>query len=257
MSNLKKVLSETVLQTEDEYIFVEPVCKFFGINYRNQLERISRDKICQKDMRKNSSFSIFGNNFQRVCLGKRGFIRWIQIINAEIVRSELRELFQKYQVAVFDYLYQGVEARQTQLEDIRNYAININNAIIIRNHVMEYVGEQKRHRDLCLATPPEQWLKVRENLIQTKAIPGDVEKMKSINPLPADKNELRRLKKNLRINIIKNRNMLKYQTPTIQLEDNPLPEGYHREKLKLLIKNKQEQIARINERMLELEKTEG
>jgi len=256
-NELKLALEKSVQRTKDDFVFIEPVCDFFRISYINQKRRIADDPICQTGSTKKYSELIFGDKRRRLCVDKRAFLRWIQIISVSIIHPNLRELFQEYQVAVFDYLYQGLEARQIQLEDIRNYAININNAINTKNHVMEYVGEQKRHRDLCLATPPEQWLIVKQKLSETKKIPEGTEKFKAINSLPSSVDELKRLRKNLQTDIHKNKNRLIYQSPNIQNQENPLPDGYRREKLKLLIKDKQDQINRINERLLELKKMEG
>lgn len=254
MSKLPQILKQTVLLSENEYIFISPVCDFFGLSTKNQIEQLKKDPICQSDIRKISSESVFGDKRKRLVLSRRGFIRWIQLISAALVSSNLRDLFQQYQVAVFDYLYHGNEARNVQLEDIRTYAININNAINVKNHVMEYVGEQKRHRDLCLATAPEQWLHIRETLTQTKSIPEGAEKLKAKFILPTDIDELRKLKKNLQTNIHKNKNRLHFQSPNLQEQENPIPPGYKRERLKLKIENQKKQVEEINMHIFAIEK---
>lgn len=247
---LQIALQSSVKQTEDGYIFIEPVCKFFGIQTRNQLDRLKADKICQSDMRKNSCQSLFGDQKPRVSVGKRGFIRWIQIINPAILRGDLRELFEEYQVAVFDYLYSGNEKRVAQLEDIRQYALNINEAIRVKRLVSEYIAEQKNHRDLCLGTPPDQWPDVKRNLTTGNTIPPEANMLRP--QLPSNIGQLKLMKKNYQTNIGKHQHQLDYQRKTIQPEPNPMPEGYKREVHKLYIRNYENEIARIDMRLMEL-----
>jgi hypothetical protein len=52
---------------------------------------------------------MFGDNYPRFSLDKKGFIRWIQIINPNIVAVELRASFVLYQELIFDYLYGNTE----------------------------------------------------------------------------------------------------------------------------------------------------
>ena len=188
-------------------------------------------------------------------MGKRSFIRWIQIINAAIVRKNLQDLFQQYQVAVFDYLYEGNQMKTTQLEDIRNYAININNAINVKNHILEYVGEQKNHRDLCLASTPEQWVKTKSALTITKTIPEEAESMKAVDAdLPNTLPELKMQKKRLQKSITVHRHRLLYQHKYVQPVQNPMPEGYTSEMKKLQIVKLQSEIERVNNKIIEVEK---
>lgn len=247
---LQIALQDSVKQTEDGYIFIQPVCKFFGIQTRNQLDRLKADRICQSDMRKNSSQLVFGDQKPRVSVGKRGFIRWIQIINPAILRADLRDLFEEYQVAVFDYLYSGNENRVAQLEDIRQYALNINEAIRVKKLIVEYVVEQKNHRDLCLVTPPDQWATVKRNLATGSALPAEAANLRP--QLPANIGQLKLMKKNAQTNIGKHQHLLDYQRKTIQPEPNPMPDGYRREVHKLYIRNYEDEIARIDMRIIEL-----
>ncbi len=247
---IDKVLHDTVRSAEDGYIFIEPVCSFFGINTANQVERIKKDKVCQTDVGKNSCQLLFGDKRLRLTLGRKGFIRWIQIINTEILRDDLRDLFEEYQVAVFDYLYSGNEKRVAQLEDIRQYALNINEAIRVKNHVMEYIGEQKNHRDLCLQTPPDVWPEVKQGLAASKQIPAEANLLKP--QLPANIGQLKLMKKNYQTNIGKHQHMLEYQKKTIMPEPNPMPDGYRREMHKLYIRNYQDEILRVDARIMEL-----
>lgn len=98
------IFEETIKQVDGE-IFVKPLTDFFGIDYPNQVERINRDKILKNQFGKNRFKSVFGDNIPRVTLSRKGFVRWIQILNPALVRVELREKFIDYQERVFDYLY--------------------------------------------------------------------------------------------------------------------------------------------------------
>ena len=249
--DLSIVLHDTVRRTEDGDIFIDPVCNFFGIQTRNQIDRLKIDKICQSDMRKNSSQAEFGDTKKRVCVGKRGFLRWIQIINAAIVRSDLRDLFEEYQAAVFDYLYTGNEIRTAQLEDIRQYTININHALRTKQQINEYVTEQKQHRDICLYNTPEAWAIAKLALTQQKALPQGAKTMHAIAAgLPDDPAQLRNMRKNLQTNQVKARNLLAYQSKHKLDKPNPMPDGYKREVLNVRLREYQQQIDEINKKLV-------
>jgi hypothetical protein len=245
--NIETVLHDTVRQAEDGYIFIDPVCKFFGIQTRNQIARLKADKICQSDMRKNIFKAEFGDTKRHVCVGKRGFLRWIQIINPAILRKDLRDLFEEYQAAVFDYLYSGNEIRTAQLEDIRQYTININHAIRVKQQITDYVTEQKQHRNLCLYNDPTEWARVKPTLQAQKPLPAAVNTLKAISAgLPNNPDELRQMKKNLQTYNTKARNLLEYQSKYKADEPNPMPPGYKREVLNVRIREYQQQIEEIN-----------
>ena len=249
---LQIALQRSVKQTEDDYIFIEPVCKFFGINYRNQIRVLKKDPICQSDCTKKYNQFLFGDEKPRYCVGKRAFIRWIQIINVQIVHKDLQKTFEEYQVAVFDYLYSGNEKRMEQLEDIRRYATNINEAIQIKKQITDYIAEQKNHRDLCLATPPDIWIDVKQSLKQQYVI---AEHATALKPqLPADVVQLKLMKKNIQTNIAKRQHLLDYQNKNVCPDPNPMPEGYRREMHKLAIRNFEKEINRIDARLIELNK---
>jgi len=233
--------------------FVKPVCDFFGLDYDNQVQNIKRDKICQTDTGKNRFESLFRDNKQRLTIQNRGFARWIQMINPSIVRGELREKFEIFQANIFDYLWHGNESKIAQLEDIRRYVENINAAIRVNRQVMEYITEQKQHRDLCLASLPNEWTQIKPNLFQGKQLPEAQEQLKAIgSELPNDLDQLRNMKNNIQRNISKNKNKLRYQSDFILEVENPMPEGYKKEMVKLRIKGFEDQIEKIKAKIIEI-----
>lgn len=250
---LELALSQTIVKTEDDKIFIELACNFFGINLLNQTERIRKDRICKSDFGKNHSYLVFGDNRQRLCLGRKGFIRWIQIINPAIVRHELRELFIQYQVAVFDFLYDGNEQKTAQLEDIRTFALNINKAVRINRQVMEYIAEQKQHRDLCLSSLPSEWAQIKPNLFQVKQLPEGPMPLKAIgSELPNNIDQLKNMKKNLQTSISKANSLLQFRVEYSGKDENPMPEGYKKEMIKLRIKGYEEQLEKVDQKLIEI-----
>ena len=69
---------ESTVSYEGDQIFVKPLCDFFKIDYQNQVERIRNDSILANSYGKNRNKMVFGDNYPRVSLDKKGFIRWIQ-----------------------------------------------------------------------------------------------------------------------------------------------------------------------------------
>ena len=93
-------------------IWIKPLCDFFGINYKWQVGVLRKDHILASMVRKNKNKTLFGDNRERVLLPKKGFIRWIQIINPKTVRQELRDKFKQFQELVFDFLYGSAEEEE-------------------------------------------------------------------------------------------------------------------------------------------------
>lgn len=93
----------------DDTIFVQPFCDFFQINSQNQYRVINKDLILKSERTKKSSKLIFGDERPRLTLSRRGFIRWIQLINPQIVHVSLREKLMEYQTLIFDFLFGKVE----------------------------------------------------------------------------------------------------------------------------------------------------
>jgi len=250
--NLELALSKTIFKRDDG-VFVEPVCDFFGVSFRNQQRKIAKDPICQSDSTKKYDELFFKDKRLRLCIGKRGFIRWVQFVNVQLVRKELQDLFVQYQIAVFDYLYYGDEFKTAQLEDIRTYAENINAAIRVNRQVMEYIAEQKQHRDLCLASQPNEWAQIKPTLVEEKVLPDSTEHMKAIvDDLPNDIERLKKMRHFKKSTILSNNNRLMYSNRNIQKQENPLPDGYRKEKIKLDNKEYQAMIDRIDQKLIVL-----
>ena len=80
---------------------------------------------------------MFGDNYLRFCLDKKGFVRWIQIINPNIIVGNLRESFLLYQEMIFDYLYGAAEEQMmigklnAQLQALKSEYSRIGNEIRI------------------------------------------------------------------------------------------------------------------------------
>lgn len=95
----------TIVFADENFIQVKPLCDFFGITYRGAIKRIKSDPILKFEWNKSSQEMLFGDRKWRLCVTKRGFIRWIQLLNGTYVRPELRESLVEYQRYIFDYLY--------------------------------------------------------------------------------------------------------------------------------------------------------
>ena len=97
------------IQYQGNDIWIKPVCDFFEINYENQTRKVKKDNILSKQSTKKSSSLMFSDNYPRILLTKKGFVRWIQLINPQTIKETLREKFSQFQDLVFDFLYGSVE----------------------------------------------------------------------------------------------------------------------------------------------------
>lgn len=123
MESTALVMFRETVQYSGQNIWVRPVCEFFQLDVRNQHKKIKNDPILGKLVGKNTP--VFNENEKlvaknhtdlgeidnngRILLSKKGFVRWIQIINANTVVEHLQEKFSIYQEFVFDYLYGSAE----------------------------------------------------------------------------------------------------------------------------------------------------
>lgn len=121
---------KSTVQYQNELIWVKPVCDFFNLHDKNQYQKIKKDPILGNLVGKNHPDSSENENLRtknrpdlgmidangRILLSRKGFIRWVQIINANTVDESLRDRFVKYQELVFDYLYGSLEEeKETKL----------------------------------------------------------------------------------------------------------------------------------------------
>jgi len=114
------MFQQTVIFNENDCIFVQPLCDFFKINEQNQYRNIKKDPILQNQWTKKSDELLFGDNYPRFCLTKKGFIRWIQIINPNTINPNLYKQFISYQILVFDYIYGStLEKEQAKVDYTR------------------------------------------------------------------------------------------------------------------------------------------
>lgn len=102
------VFNQTI-KTQDDFIFVKPICDFFQIDYDKQAVKIKNDPILMNCAAKKPFKTLFGDSYPRLCLPKKGFMRWIQLINPNTLPAELREKFKQYQADVFDFFYGSAE----------------------------------------------------------------------------------------------------------------------------------------------------
>jgi hypothetical protein len=96
----------TIMSIEaKDQIAIKPVCEFFDISLQNQHRRMKKDLNFKKLWTKKSTDFGFLNQNGQVLLTKKGFIRWVQDINANIVRDDLIETLSTFQSMVFDFLF--------------------------------------------------------------------------------------------------------------------------------------------------------
>lgn len=135
MDDKIKIFEETVVYVDNQFIPVTLTCNFFGITYRGQIDKIKNDLVLKSEWKKISSETIFGDKRGRVCLTKKGFIRWIQLLNVQLVPEELRETLSMYQSFIFDWMFGNIESEDktrlayNRLNKLKNLKAKISNEI--------------------------------------------------------------------------------------------------------------------------------
>lgn len=103
-----EMFDQTIKYHGDD-IFIQPFCDFFQIDYLNQKKIINRNLLLKKAMSKKTHLLLFGDNFERICLTKKGFLTWILQLRCQIVHPSLQEKLAEYQELIFDFLFGSVE----------------------------------------------------------------------------------------------------------------------------------------------------
>lgn len=104
-----KMYSDTIKYDDGDMIWVKPVCDLFNLHVQNQYIKIKNDPILGVLYGKNSTDLGKIDTTGRIFLSKKGFLRWIQIINANTIDENLRENFTMYQSQISDFLYGSAE----------------------------------------------------------------------------------------------------------------------------------------------------
>jgi hypothetical protein len=126
METTSIVMFKKTVTYKHENIWVKPVCDFFNLDVRNQYTKIKNDPILGKLVGKNppevgENENLVGknppdlgeiDNNGRILLSKKGFLRWIQIINPNTINKNLRDSFIMYQELIADYLFGEAEEQQ-------------------------------------------------------------------------------------------------------------------------------------------------
>ncbi len=149
MENTELTMFTETIRFQNSNIWIKPVCDFFKLDVQNQYTKIKNDPILGKLYGKNSTDlsennKLYGKSTPdlgeidkngRVLLSKKGFVRWIQIINANTIVEHLREKFILYQSLVFDFIYGSFEQEQKikvdyqRLKKLRNLYATIGREI--------------------------------------------------------------------------------------------------------------------------------
>ncbi len=127
------MFESTVHYEESSLIWVRPVCDFFQIDVRNQHRKIKSDPILGKLVEKSIPDLGRIDENGRILLSKKGFLRWIQIINPNIVTDELKDNFIRYQELLADYFY-GSVSEESQISSLVAESGHIDNQLtVLRN----------------------------------------------------------------------------------------------------------------------------
>ena len=90
MNNDIQIFTETVRYDDDQlHVFIKPLCDLFGLDSDNQRNTVLRDSILNNESVTKADEFIFGDKRERLALTKVGFVRWVQLLNPDLVRPEL------------------------------------------------------------------------------------------------------------------------------------------------------------------------
>lgn len=112
MQNTALTMFNATVKYSGDVIFVQPFCDFFGIDYLNQKKSINNNPLLKTSVSKKTSMLLFGDERERICLTKQGFITWILQLRCQIVHPNLQEKLLLYQSLIFDFMFGSIEREQ-------------------------------------------------------------------------------------------------------------------------------------------------
>jgi hypothetical protein len=114
-----QMFKNTVVMDSTMVISAKPLCDFFGLDWSNQHKMIKNDPILPQLLSKKPTVAGDGKTREMVHFNKKGFIRWVQLINPNTVREELKDKLIEYQTFIFDYLYGSMEEQDKMQQDYK------------------------------------------------------------------------------------------------------------------------------------------
>jgi len=157
MENNQLAMFNDTIKVQEDVIFVQPFCDFFGIQYKNQLKIINNNRFCQSGVCKKRSMLLFNDNRERICLTKRTFIAWVLQINPQIVHPNLQENLLLYQTLIFDYMFGNLEKEKSaqmqhaRLIKLKKLKCKINAEInICQSEIKSYLEQKFQQYQLNL-----------------------------------------------------------------------------------------------------------
>lgn len=161
-----KMFTETVHE-ENNLIWIKPLCDFFNISLQNQQRKLKNDPIFSKlwikkstdleetanlNGKKSTDFGEIDLN-GRILLTKKGFIRWIQTLNPNIIDLNLQQQFIQYQEKVSDYLFgtmeehEAISATMKKLNDLKKLYSEVGNDIrTTQKELQELLNQRYQYR---------------------------------------------------------------------------------------------------------------
>ncbi|MEM8564920.1 MAG: phage antirepressor N-terminal domain-containing protein [Bacteroidota bacterium] len=140
MKNTTTEMFKSIVRIQNECIWVKPVCDFFNLDVRNQHKKIKNDPILSKLVEKNTPDSSDIDKNGRILLSKKGFVRWIQLINANTIAENLRSKFIRFQELIFDYLYESME----QVADITKSYKRLRKLRSLQSKIAHEISREKQ-----------------------------------------------------------------------------------------------------------------
>lgn len=149
-----------------EFIFVKPLCDYFGLNYDWQVTRINKDPILQTQTGKNTDELLFGDKREHLTLTKRGFLRWVQIINPVTLQGSMKEKFEKFQVLVFDFLYGGNILKDQYINYVKKEYEELNHMRKDYSTLGNQIKNKRFHIEKVMGMAPGEWKELGEQELE-------------------------------------------------------------------------------------------
>jgi hypothetical protein len=154
--------NEAVKKAADGSIFIEPTCRYFGINYDYQKDQVIGKKETLKELRRNfAAEDVFGDKKQRLCLEKKGYTLWIlQLVPSNITVSK-RDLFQFFQQNFFEYVWNSIETNQKKKDDVQSIAMELHFLYKQKTALQKRINALNNIKNTMLETTPDEWVNIR------------------------------------------------------------------------------------------------
>lgn len=136
---------EIIIDGNERYVPIKPICDAIGVNYTTQLEKIDEDEILSQLTPLRGTVAKDNKNRKMRCISLKYVFGWLFTISPKNVPPETKQVILKYRQECYNALYDYFTRRQSILKERENYYTEKHN---LKTKLAEESEDFKRLKEL-------------------------------------------------------------------------------------------------------------